>query len=146
MKITEVLTFDAYASDPRFESKKPYRFGSRKQSCGDNIYFRTDPSSPWQQRDSFHTRTDGTVNPEHVARDTGVNRVLVSSDFVYFGGLGPRFPGKLVASDGRSICKSGIGRSRYDDEETAQALENWVRSLEVTGFQGAPYEWLSLRQ
>lgn len=146
MKITEVLAFDAYATDPRFVSKQPYRFGSRKQSCGDNIYFRTDLASPWQQRDSFHTRPDGSVNPDHVNRDTGVDRVLVSHDFVYFGGLGPAFPDDLLASDGRPICKSGIGRSRFDDEETAQTLEQWVRSLNVTGFQGAPYEWLTLRK
>ena len=40
MRVTEVITFDEYSEDPRFEPKKPYRRGSRKQSCGDNIYFR----------------------------------------------------------------------------------------------------------
>ena len=40
MRVTEAMTFDEYGRDPRFESKKPYRNGSRKQSCGDNIYFR----------------------------------------------------------------------------------------------------------
>lgn len=34
MRITESMTFDEYSRDPRFESKKPYRNGSRKQSCG----------------------------------------------------------------------------------------------------------------
>ena len=39
MQVTETMTFDEFGADPRFESKKPYRNGSRKQSCGDNIYF-----------------------------------------------------------------------------------------------------------
>lgn len=145
MRITEILTFDAYASDPRFEPKKPYRTGSRKQSCGDNIYFRADPASPWQQRDSFHSRPDGQANPDHIRRDTGVNRVLVSKDYVYFGGEGPLFPDDLISFDGRQICKKGIGRSRFDDQQAFESLEGWIRSLGVRGYQGAPYEWLTLR-
>ena len=41
MCVEEILTFRQYDSDPRFERKKPYRNGSRKQSCGDNIYYST---------------------------------------------------------------------------------------------------------
>ena len=33
MRVTEVMTLDEYALNPRFESKKPFRNGSRKQSC-----------------------------------------------------------------------------------------------------------------
>lgn len=145
MRITEILTFDAYSSDPRFGPKKPYRTGSRKQSCGDNIYFRADPSSPWQQRDSFHSRSDGHANTDHIKRDTGVNRVLISEDYVYFGGQGPLFPDDLASSDGRQLCKNGIGRSRFDDVHAVDSLEGWVRSLGARGYQGAPYEWLTLR-
>jgi hypothetical protein len=145
MRVTDVLSFNDYASDPRFISKRPYRMGSRKQSCGDNIYFREDPLSTWEQRDSFHSRPDGMANPDHIRRDTGVDRVLISEDYVYFGGEGPHFPDDLIAADGRPICKSGIGRSRFDDQETVDSLEAWIRSLGVTGYQGAPHEWLTLR-
>jgi len=146
MRITEILTFDQYSADPRFERKKPYRTGSRKQSCGDNIYFRADLGSAWQQRDSFHSRPNGESNPDHIRRDTGVNRVLVSEDFVYFGGEGPPFPDDLISADGRQICKKGIGRSRFNDEIAFELLEGWIRSLGVSGYQGAPYEWLTLRR
>ena len=31
MRVTETMTFDDYAADQRFEVKKPFRTGSRKQ-------------------------------------------------------------------------------------------------------------------
>lgn len=146
MRVTETMTFDEYEVDPRFESKKPYRNGSRKQSCGDNIYFRAASVAAWQQRDSFHSRPDGSLNPKHVARDTGVNRVLVSNDFVYFGGEGPAFPKDLIDQQGRALCKKGIGLTTFDDPQLIRKLELWVRSLDVSGYQGAPFEWLTLRR
>ena len=146
MRITESMTFDEYSRDPRFESKKPYRNGSRKQSCGDNIYFRVAAGAAWQQRDSFHSRPDGSLNPDHVARDTGVNRVLISNDFVYFGGEGPEFPDELHDHQGRSLCKTGIGLTTFQDAQLVANFVHWIRSLAVSGFQGAPFEWLTLRR
>jgi hypothetical protein len=145
MRVTEVITFDQYNIDPRFSSKRPFRNGSRKQSCGDNIYFRSSLTAQWNQRDSFHSREDGTIHERHVQRDTGVNRVLVSEDFVYFGGSGPTFPDDLKDSGGRPLCKSGIGRNCFEDPELIQNLERWIRSLGVSGYQSAPYEWITLR-
>lgn len=146
MRVTETMTFDEYEVDTRFESKKPYRNGSRKQSCGDNIYFRTSPAAAWQQRDSFHSRPDGSLNPDHVTRDTGVNRVLVSNDFVYFGGEGPKFPEELRDQQVRPLCKTGIGLTTFDDPQLVKTLERWIRSLGVSGYQGAPFEWITLRR
>jgi Nucleotide modification associated domain 2 len=145
MRVTETTTFDGYATDARFEAKKPFRLGSRKQSCGDNIYFRKTPDGEWCQRDSFHSHADGQLHPRHVARDTGVNRVLISNDFIYFGGSGPTFPDGLHDRDGRSLCKSGIGRSCFDDPQLVEALEHWVHGLNMSGYQGPPQEWISLR-
>ena len=119
--------------------------GSRKQSCGDNIYFRNTPDADWCQRDSFHSREDGQINLQHVARDTGVNRILVSDDFIYFGGTGPAFPENLRDQGGRPLCKQGIGRSCFDDPQLVELLEHWVRDFGVSGYQGPPQEWISLR-
>ncbi|MGD7187613.1 hypothetical protein [Ralstonia pseudosolanacearum] len=146
MRITETLTFDEYGADPRFETKKPFRNGSRKQSCGDNIYFRAGPEAPWQQRDSFHSFPDGSINPDHVRRDTGVNRILISDDFVYFGGEGPTFPPNLKDRQDRPLCKSGIGLTTFDDPQLVAYLEQWIRSFGIDGYQGAPFEWLTLRR
>lgn len=146
MRVTEAMSFDEYCLDPRFESKKPFRNGSRKQSCGDNIYFRAAAGADWQQRDSFHSLPDGSVNPDHVARDSGVNRVLISEDFVYFGGDGPEFPDNLKDQQGRDLCKQGIGLTTFDDVQLISSLEKWVRSFGVHGYQGAPFEWLTIRR
>jgi len=146
MRVTDTLTFDEYDADPRFGPKKPFRNGSRKQSCGDNIYFRNGPEAPWQQRDSFHSLPDGSLNPDHVCRDTGVNRVLISDDFVYFGGEGPKFPEDLKDQQGRLLCKKGIGLTTFDDPILVAGLEQWIRSLGATGYQGAPFEWLTFRR
>ncbi|MFM9866194.1 Nmad2 family putative nucleotide modification protein [Achromobacter xylosoxidans] len=145
MRVTDTLTFDGYGVDPRFGPKTPFRNGSRKQSCGDNIYFRSAPEAPWQQRDSFHSLPNGSLNPDHVRRDTGVNRVLISDDFVYFGGEGPEFPDDLKDQQGRPLCKTGIGLTTFDDPLLVAGLEQWIRSLGATGYQGAPFEWLTLR-
>lgn len=144
MRVTLTMTFDDYATDPRFEVKKPFRMGSRKQSCGDNIYFRDTPDSDWNQRDSFHSLANGQINLQHVARDTGVNRVLVSNDFVYFGGQGPPFPSDLQDQDCRPLCKEGIGMSCFDDSILIERLERWIRGFGVSGYQGPPQEWISL--
>lgn len=145
MKVTEVVTFDAYSSDPRFQAKKPFRRGSRKQSCGDNIYFRNHANEEWQQLDSFHSLSDGRANPKHIARDTGVDRVLVSSEFIYFGATGPRIPDNLRDDRGRQLCKNGIGRSCFDDPALVTGLEAWLQGLGVKGYQGPPHEWESLK-
>ncbi|MDH0703580.1 hypothetical protein N5D41_19020 [Pseudomonas toyotomiensis] len=146
MRVTEAMTFDEYNLDPRFEPKKPYRNGSRKQSCGDNIYFRAAVGADWQQRDSFHSLPDGSLNPNHVTRDTGVNRILISDDFVYFGGEGPEFPDDLKDQQGRHLCKTGIGLTSFADAQLIVNFEKWIRSFGVHGYQSAPFEWLTLRR
>jgi len=145
MRVTETMSFDDYAANRRFESKKPFRTGSRKQSCGDNIYFRESPNTIWQQRDSFHSQPNGQANPQHIARDTSVNQILVSETFVYFGGTGPAIPNRLRSQDGRILCKTGRGISCFDDPKLIHSLEQWLNSLGVGGYQGPPQEWISLR-
>lgn len=144
MRVGEALTWDQYSTDPRFRSKQPFRRGSRKQTCGDNIYFRKDVCSPWQQRDSFHSRADGSADPDHVKRDTGVDRVLVSQEYVYLGGEGPLLPA-LHDVDGRPLCKHGIGHSKFSDPVLIDAFVAWLKALGLAGFKGVPFEWLTLR-
>jgi hypothetical protein len=145
MRVGEIMTFEAYDADPRFQAKKPYRYGSRKQSCGDNIYHRGAEDQQWLQRDSFHSNVDGSRRSDHVQRDTGVNRVLASDRFVYFGGDGPKIPTELRTADGRPLSKAGIGYYVFDDPTFIAHVESWLMSLGVHGYQGPPFEWISLR-
>jgi hypothetical protein len=145
MCVTAALSFSEYDADLRFQKKKPFRRGSRKQSCGDNIYFPDPIDATWRQRDSFHSLDNGQPNPAHVRRDTGVDRVLISDHFVYFGGEGPLIPEHLIDNEGRSVTKSGIGRSRFDDTRLLETFTHWIQSLGVGGYQGRPQEWIALR-
>ncbi|MGS1120699.1 Nmad2 family putative nucleotide modification protein [Rhodanobacter sp. UC4436_H3] len=145
MRVGEIMTFEAYDADPRFQAKKPYRHGSRKQSCGDSIYYRDAANRQWLQRDSFHSNVDGSRRADHVQRDTGVNRVLVSNTFVYFGGAGPKIPTELRAADGRPLSKAGIGYYAFDDPAFIARVETWLMSLGAQGYQSPPFEWISLR-
>jgi hypothetical protein len=144
MRVTGEMTFAEYNSDERFQRKKPFRRGSRMQSCGDNIYFREDCQTGWHQRDSFHSQPNGQANGQHVMRDTGVARVLISDDFVYFGGEGPLIPTNLVDHQGRPLVKRGRGRSKFYDPGLVNEFTRWIRALGVSGYQGRPYEWISL--
>jgi hypothetical protein len=145
MRITETMSFQQYDSDQRFDSKKPYRHGSRKQSCGDNIYFKNDNQNIWRQRDSFHSSENGIQRLDHTNKDTKINRVLISNDYVYFGGYGPAIPPELRAFAGTDICWKWVGQKTHDNPVLIDAFATWIRSLDVTGYQSAPYEWKVLR-
>ena len=146
MRVTETLRFDQYNTDIRFRSKKPFRSGSRKQSCGDNIYYRAAEHEPWKQRDSFQSHSDGTINLDHVSRDTGTDKVLISDDFIYFGGEGPQFLPVLRNKEGRSLCTNSRGYNRFYDSQLIKDFEQWINSFRLHGYQGAPSEWLTLRR
>jgi hypothetical protein len=145
MRVTDILSFREYDADARFQAKKPFRSGSRKQSCGDNIYYRDAADERWLQRDSFHTAADGSPQASHIARDTGVDRVLASDKFIYFGGEGPRISSRLKAKDGRPLAKSHMGYYVFDDEDFIKKVEAWVCSVGDPGYQGPPFEWITLR-
>jgi hypothetical protein len=138
MRVTEALQFQDYWNDNRFQQKKPNLHRSRMHACGDNIYnFR---NGTWRQLRSFHTNADGSLNARHVARDTGANRVLVSTDFVYFGGVGPKIPGEF--RKGKDICVHGMGRKVFDDPAMITAFVKWIRSLGDQGYCGRPMDWI----
>ncbi|MFC5647529.1 hypothetical protein [Kitasatospora cinereorecta] len=71
--------------------------------------------------------------------------MLISEDFVYYGGYGPQIPVDLADANGRPVCKQGIGRNVFDDPNLVVEFEHWIRSLGETGYQNAPYEWRQLR-
>lgn len=144
MRVTEALTIQDYWEDPRFARKKPNLSRSRMQACGDNIYHRLGDGS-WAQLPSFHSHKDGSPNPRHIQRDTGVNRVLISEDFAYFGGEGPKIPEALRDSEGRGVCVHGRGRKVFKDQEFIEKFISWIQSLGVHGYIGEPMDWVLLR-
>ena len=76
------------------------------------------------------------------SRDTGVDRVLVSESFVYFGGEGPQIPHRFRNFDGEDLCKKGRGRKNFDNPNFVDEFGRWIISLAETGYAGRPLEWV----
>lgn len=140
MKVSEVLDYDRYWSDPRFFCKRPVLNGSLKLLYGDNIYHRN--GRRWVQVDSHHSLENGRPNPRNIARDTSVDRLLVSTKFVYWGRGAPESPRRFrpFRATGEDICCSGQGH-RVMSEELAMAFEQWLESVDKWGVQGLPLEF-----
>lgn len=142
MKITEASDFRSYWNDPRFTRKRPARRGSRKQSCGDNIYYRSADDSAWLQLDSFHTKPDGSIKSDHVARDTGTDRILISDDYYYFGGEGPEIPAVFRDPSRYDLCRKVRQRKRLEDDDWIAEFAAWLRTFGDPGYYGRPLDWV----
>ena len=106
MRVTEVIDTPSYWIDSRFQFKKPAiqtEISIRVSASGDNIYEWRGQNN-WRQLHSYHSHPDGTQNEAHTAKDTSVPRVLLSDDFVYFGGEGPLLPSKYLNDGDLKLC------------------------------------------
>ena len=137
MRVCETMTFEQYWHDPRFRDKRPNLNASLKKAFGDNIYYRDEHTGGWCQMDSHHSYEYGKQNPANIHLDTGIDRVLVSDDFVYWGGDGPNLP----EFRGHSICKEGIGHKANFPYEVVEKFTKWLRKSGDSGYCGIPLDW-----
>ncbi len=142
MRVTKVMSFNDYWSNSRFKQKKPNLRGSKKQAFGDNIYYRDSATCEWHQEDSHHSNRDGTPNIKNIEHDTQTDRVLISDDYIYWGGEGPQIPAKY-----RNFCgfdlKAIRGYKCNFPDNMVNEFVDWIQSLEDQGYCGAPLEWLN---
>lgn len=134
MRVDEVLTYDAYWSDPSFQCKKPSRFGSIKQMFGDNIYHRN-ASGQWQQSDSHHSFRTGDPNPRNIANDTKSHGVLISRRFAYWGKCAIELPEQF-----HTIFLNRGYKTKFSQEFVVDFV-TWFESLAVQGYVAAPFKW-----
>lgn len=139
MRVDEVLTYDAYWDDPRFQFKKPSRSGSVKQLFGDNIY-RRDEAGVWRQADSHHSLEDGASNPRNIDNDTKSHGVLIGPRFAYWGSSALEVPEQFLDFDSHTI-RLNRGYKTNFPAEFVQAFVVWFESLSVQGFVGPPFMW-----
>ncbi|PBQ28878.1 hypothetical protein [Shewanella algae] len=139
MQVSETLGFDDYWNDPRFNLKRPNLNGSLKAMYGDNIY-RCD-GRQWVQADSHHSLPDGRLNTANLEWDTGVDRVLIATRFVYWGRSAPIIPTQFrsFGKEKIDIC-SGRGHRVFADDLPA-AFAGWLESESKWGVQGDPLEF-----
>lgn len=140
MWVTEILTFDEYWRDPRFSVKRPQLSGSKKQAFGDNIYHRDPKSHVWNQVNSHHSYADGSENQRNIANDTQTDRVLVSEDFIYWGGAGPKLPDRFRNHAGADLCARRGHKNAFPDP-LVQEFIKWFRLQDEHGYAGVPHDW-----
>jgi len=138
MRVAETLTFDQYWSDPRFQHKKPDLRASKKLAFGDNIYRHE--NGVWAQVDSHHSYPGGIPNNENIETDTKFDRVLVATEFAYWGGTGPAIPARLRDYQGHDLC-AGRGFKRHFPTEMETEFVTWLGSLQAHGYLGRPLDW-----
>lgn len=138
MKVAEAMTFNDYWAAPRFQHKKPDLRSSKKLAFGDNIYHHI--QGEWSQIDSHHSLDDGTPNDRNIQNDTQADRVLVATEFAYWGGSGPLIPNILRNYHGHDLC-IGRGYKRYFPDEMEVQFVMWLSSLKEQGFLGRPIDW-----
>ena len=139
MRVDEVLTYDAYWTDVRFQNKKPSRTGSVKQMFGDNIYHQSAVGG-WQQADSHHSFESGAANPANIANDTKSHGVLIGRRFAYWGSSAIAVPEQFLDFDGHTIRLKRGYRSIFP-QEFVQAFVAWFESLDAQGFLAPPFMW-----
>jgi Nucleotide modification associated domain 2 len=135
MKVGEIICFDDYWDAPSFDRKRPVMNGSLKQRFGDNIYHHNEVGA-WLQEDSRHSQ-DGSVNDHNLVRDTATtDRVLMGTDFIYWGDTAPSIPKSLM-----NFVISHPGYANRFADADIDALVNWAYGLGARGQVGDPLEW-----
>lgn len=140
MQVTEILSFDEYFRDPRFELKKPVIKASPKRQYGDNIYYKG-KNSEYEQIDSHHSYKNGVQHLSNTLHDTKVDKVLISDNFVYFGNNSLDIPLDLyINSDTyRNISIKRHHKNRFHPD-FKEDLRNYWDEL-PRGIWGTPNEW-----
>lgn len=138
MRVDEILTYDTYWTDPRFQTKKPSRGGSVKQLFGDNIYHRVS-TGHWVQADSHHSY-DGSINLHNVENDTQSQGVLIGQRFAYWGSAALRVPDLFLDFNGETIKVARGHKNRFGPDFVA-SFANWFEGLGVQGYLAPPFTW-----
>lgn len=137
MKVDEIITIEQYWNDKRFEYKKPIINGSLVQLYGDNFYHKDRETKRWVQENSAHSLEGGSTNREHLAADTGGNRVLISRTFYYFGDNAKLIPKRFleVCNEGRNMKSTSIPIGVGD------AFVQFIENSNHIGILGDPINW-----
>ncbi|WP_170825732.1 hypothetical protein [Halomonas caseinilytica] len=134
MEIDEILSFDQYWRDPRFQVKKPIVYGSMKYAHGDNIYHRGEDGE-WIQEYSHHTFPDGNPSQENIDTDTSRDKVLIGYNFCYWGDRSIRIPPEL-----KDVIKEGRWHRSCFDEDFKRKVKDWLMRQD-RGVIGDPMAW-----
>jgi hypothetical protein len=140
MQVEEILSFDEYWNDPRFQMKKPIINGSLPQLYGDNFYHHNEDGD-FIQENSAHSKVSGLPNEGHITKDKRGKRVLISQIFYYFGENAIDIPKELVDE---IFCTKGSGRYLRSTSLSQTSVDKLVKYLQnnyAIGRYGLPKNW-----
>lgn len=138
MKVDECMTFNEYWGDARFLKKKPIFNKGAMYMYGDNIYH--EDAGKWIQELSHHSRADGGYNYDNLERDTNTNRVLISTDFFYFGNNAIEIPKEYG-----DIIHRGRNHGVVDNKEIIEGFWEYIRRNYNEGINGVPFSRITGR-
>jgi hypothetical protein len=126
MQISEVLCFDDYYNDARFEKKKPNVKGSWQQRCGDNMYYID--KGKWKQHHSaYHCDLADTE------KDLKHPYVFVAEHFYYFGNKAVEIPLEY-----QSLIWKRHGCKHKHNPDTVKGFLVWLQKTYKPGVLGKP--------
>ncbi len=134
MRVEEVMGYDSYYWDSRFQRKKPRMDGLPEDRCGDNIY-HLDTSGKWLRDKGPHHQDDRTFE-----QDTRHAIVYIGSVFAYFGSNAYKNP---LPDELRAVLKNGRGiKYTKESEPLFSPFLHWLEAL-PNGIHGHPRngEW-----
>ena len=133
-QVAEMVTFDQYWEDPRFQVKKADTKGSLMQMYGDNVYHTV--AGKVKQEHCAHSND---ANGKHKKSDISGKNVLLCQKFYYFGDKAIVLPKDLDY-----IVDTGNPRAtRYTDLDDGkiQVFIDWLEFNYETGIHGDPCNW-----
>lgn len=135
--VDEIITFDQYWTDARFQVKKAITNGTLLQMYGDNVYHTV--NGKVVQEHCAHSIGPRKSNNDHMKRDASGKNVLLCKRFYYFGDQAPKLPKELAY-----IGDTGNPRAtKYTDLDDAQInrFVAWLETNYETGIHGNPCNW-----
>jgi hypothetical protein len=128
MQVSEVLRFDKYYTDPRFEKKKPNVKGSWRERCGDNMYYLTD--GEWKQHRTLHHRKSEMRN-----KDLKHPFVYIAEHFYYLGDKAVEIPAEY-----QGLIWKRQGCSSKHNSAIVEAFLVWLQGNFQAGVLGNPMD------
>lgn len=146
MRIDDILTFDQYYDDLRYQCKKPVKTGSLVQMYGDNVYHSDKSNNPprqYIQDECAHSHDDWSFYKEHYDRDIKSDKVLLSNTFYYFGNNCIDIPNEFsYIRLGNNDVRGNMTYTDLKGEDVKiKAFVEWLENNYSKGIHGDPCNW-----
>ena len=129
MQISEILSFNNYYRDPRFQDKKPVIRGNWQQRVGDNMYYQ-DADGNWKQHQTLHHH-----KKEMIRKDLKHPLAFIGTKYFYFGENAVVFPVEF-----RSLIWNRQGCKASHDAKVVENFTEWLQGNHKPGIYGNPFD------